>query len=315
MKKFALVISLILFFTGSAFAKKAPSIKGEWKAEQIADGVYVIHGPLELPNPKNQGFMNNPGFVITDAGVVVIDAGGSVQVGELLLGEIKRITDKPVVAAFNSHVHGDHWFGNHAIFEAYPDVKIYAHPNMIEEVNQGYGDEWMDMAMRLTEGAVEGTKVINATHAVDNGDNVQIGGIDFSIYHNGKAHTKTDIMIHVKQKQVMFLGDNAAVKRLLRNEGSFKGNKEALEIAMETQTSVFVPGHGQSGPDAAKIYWQYLKAMYQNVRKGFDEDLSDFEMKPGVVTAMGKWKQWADFDRMLGNHISRAYLEIEEAEF
>jgi len=46
--------------------------------------------------------------VITDHGVVIIDTGGSFQVGEMIVKKIKALTDKPVVAVFNTHIHGDH---------------------------------------------------------------------------------------------------------------------------------------------------------------------------------------------------------------
>jgi glyoxylase-like metal-dependent hydrolase (beta-lactamase superfamily II) len=306
---------LFLLIAGHLQADKAIAIKGEWQPDQVADGVYVIHGPLETPSPSNQGFMNNPGFVITDAGVVVVDPGGSVQVGEMLLEAIAQVTDKPVVAVFDTHVHGDHWLGNHAIHDKYPDVKIYAHPKMIESVSYGAGEEWMTMAMRMTDGAVAGTEVVNATMPVTEGDSVEIGGLVFDIYHNGKAHTNTDIMIHIPARQVMFLGDNASVNRLLRNEGSIKGNIEALENAAKTRTQVFVPGHGPSGPDASNIYKGYLKAAYAQVRKGYEDGMSDFEMKPMIAASLGGYKHWADFDRLLGKHINSIYMEIEAAEF
>lgn len=306
---------LVVLFSGVVLAEKAPAIKGDWKPDQIAENVYVIHGPLETPSVSNQGFMNNPGFLVTEEGVIVVDPGGSVQVGDMVLAEIEKITDKPVIAVFNTHIHGDHWLGNHAIQDKYPDVKIYAHPEMIEAVTHGAGEEWMVMAMRMTEGAVAGTEVVNATHPIDNGDTVKIAGLHFDIYHNGKAHTHTDIMIHIPEKQVMFLGDNASVNRLLRNEGSFKGNIKALEIAAKTQTRVFVPGHGPSGPDSNEIYMNYLKMAYKHVRKGFDADLSDFEMKPMVEAAMKDYHHWADFHRLLGKHINGIYAEIEIAEF
>ena len=85
MKKRSWFLALVML-AGAAYAlQKAAPLRGEWTPEQVAPGVYVIHGPTELPSPSNQGFMNNPAFVVTDAGVVVIDPGSSVQVGEMLL--------------------------------------------------------------------------------------------------------------------------------------------------------------------------------------------------------------------------------------
>jgi len=310
-----LAFSLLFLMGASSQAAKAPPIIKDYPADKIAEGIHVIHGPLETPNPGNQGFMNNPGIVITEAGVVVVDPGGSVQSGEMVIAHIEKLTDKPVVAVFDSHVHGDHWLGNQAFVEKYPDVKVYAHPEMIKAVKHGAGDEWMVMAMRMTEGAVEGTKVVNATLPVDNGDSIEIGGLHFNIYHNGKAHTHTDIMVHIPEREVMFLGDNAAVNRLIRNEGSFKGNIAALEDAIKTQTKVFVPGHGPSSGDSAAIYANYLKTVYKLVREQYGEGLSDFEIKPVILPKMKKWGQWADFNRMVGAHINSIYHEVEADEF
>lgn len=315
MTKNLFYVLLFLILSGHSFAQKAQAIRADYKADEIAPDVYVIHGPLETPNPGNQGFMNNPGIILTTAGVVIVDPGGSVQTGEMVLKVVESLTDKPVVAVFDSHVHGDHWLGNQAFLEKYPEVKIYGHPEMIRLIKAGAGDEWMVMSMRMTEGAVEGTKIVNAKTPVNNGDSIEIGGLHFNIYHNGKAHTTTDIMIHIPEKQVMFLGDNASVNRLVRNEGSVKGNISALENAIKTETKVFVPGHGPSGPDGASIYANYLKTVYKLVREQYQEGLSDFEIKPVILPKLKQYSQWGDFNRLMGKHVNSIYMEVEADDF
>ena len=121
----------------------------------------MIHGPTELPSPSNQGFMNNPAFVVTDEGVVVIDPGSSVQVGEMVLARIEKVTDKPILAVFNSHIHGDHWLGNQAIRAKYPDVPIYGHERVPPKVEAGAGTEWVDLMLSMTEKATAGTGVVS----------------------------------------------------------------------------------------------------------------------------------------------------------
>ena len=59
--------------------------------------------------------ITNPAFVIGADGVVVIDPGSSVQTGEMVLRQIGQVTGLPVVAVFNTHIHGDHWLANQAI--------------------------------------------------------------------------------------------------------------------------------------------------------------------------------------------------------
>ena len=312
----ARIVLAALLLAGAASAEKAPPIKANYTADKVAEGIYVIHGPKALPNPENQGFMNNPAFVLTSAGVVVVDPGSSVQTGEMVLSHVKRITDQPVVAVFDTHVHGDHWLGNQAIKEAYPDAPIYGHPRMISRVEQGDGITWMERMLDLTKGATAGTRVVNASSPVDDKAEIRIGDVTFRIMHNGKAHSDNDIMLLLPEREVIFLGDNAGHGRILRQTGSFQGNIEALDLALATGAKVFIPGHGSTdGEVAASSYRDYLKTLYEGVNEFFEEDIPDFEIKPKLQSRLAKWKDWQGFDNLMGNHVSQAYLEIEEAAF
>lgn len=308
----------LLLIAGAAYAlQKAAPLRGEWQPEEVAQGVYVIHGPTELPSPSNQGFMNNPAFVVTDEGVVVIDPGSSVQVGEMVLERLERVTDKPVLAVFNSHIHGDHWLGNQAIRARYPEVPIYGHERVGPKVIAGAGTQWVELMLRMTEQATAGTGVVPADHPVSDGDEITVGGLTYAVMNNDKAHTDTDIMLHVRELDVMFLGDNAGHGRILRLEGgSFPGNIEALENALATGARVFVPGHGPSGgAEVATRYRDYLSTLYTTVEQGLEEGLSDYEIRPRLLPKLEPWSQWAGFDDELGKHISGAYLEAEMASF
>ncbi|MCB1802130.1 MAG: MBL fold metallo-hydrolase [Gammaproteobacteria bacterium] len=308
----------MLLLSGAVFAlQKAGPLRGEWTPEQIAPGVYVIHGPAELPNPANQGFMNNPAFIVNDAGVVVVDPGSSVQVGEMVLARIEAITDKPILAVFNSHIHGDHWLGNQAIRARYPDVPIYGHERVGPKVLAGAGTQWVQLMLQLTENATAGTEVVKPDHPVKDGDEIAIGGLTYAIMNNNKAHTDTDIMVLVKEKGVMFLGDNAGHGRILRLEGgSFAGNVEALENALATGATVFVPGHGPSGgKEVAERYRDYLHTVYTTAQQGVEDGLTDFEIRPLLEPKLGPWEKWAGFDIELGKHINGAFLEAEAAAF
>jgi len=308
----------LALLAGAAYAlQKALPIRGEWLPEQVAPGVYVIHGPTELPSPSNQGFMNNPAFVVTDEGVVVIDPGSSVQVGEMVLARIEQITDRPILAVFNSHIHGDHWLGNQAIRAKYPDVPIYGHERVGPKVLAGAGTQWVQLMLRLTESATAGTEVVKPDHPVKDGDELSLGGLSYAVMNNDKAHTDTDIMLHVKEKGVLFLGDNAGHRRILRLEGgSFAGNIVALDNALATGATVFVPGHGPSGgSEVAQRYRDYLETLYSTVQQGVEDGLADFEIRPLLMPKLEPWQDWAGFDHELGPHISGAFLEAEAAAF
>ena len=317
MTKRSWLLGLVLL-AGAAYAlQKAAPIRVDYPPQEIAPGVYVIHGPKELPSPENQGFMNNPAWIVTDDGVVVVDPGSSVQVGEMVLARIEKTTDKPILAVFNSHIHGDHWLGNQAIRARYPEVPIYGHERVGPKVIAGAGTEWVELMLSMTQNATAGTSVVKPDHPVKDGDELQIGGLTYRVMNNDKAHTDTDIMLHVPEKSLIFLGDNAGHERILRLEGgSFPGNVAALENAIATGASVFVPGHGPSGgKEVAERYRDYLKTVYATAQLGVDEGLADFEIRPLLMPKLEPWSQWAGFEHELGRHINGAYLEAEAAAF
>ncbi len=298
-------------------ADKAPPIKSDFAATKITDRIYVIHGPKEFPNKKNQGFMNNPGFVLVDKGVVVIDPGGSVQTGEMVLQKIAGVTKDPVIAVFNTHIHGDHWLGNHAIKAAFPKAVIYAHPKMIEKVKAGEGESWLKLLDDLTEGAIRGTKVVAPDIGIEGGETLKLRNLTFRVHHNGKAHTDADIMIEVVEEKAIFLGDNVVNKIATRmDDGNIKGQIAAIDLILKTPAKHYIPGHGQTGGrEVAQRHQAYLKALHDSVRKYYDQGLSDFEMKPKVVKDLSAYKDWVRFDDEIGRAISLVYLQVEAEAF
>jgi len=258
------------------------------------------------------------GIVLTSKGAVIVDPGGTLQSGEMVLRAVKKLTDKPVIASFNTHVHGDHWLGNQAVANAYPDAPIYAHPNLIAEVAAGEGERWVNIMLNASNGKSRGTKVVNANHALNNGDKITLGDTTFDIYNYGVAHTDTDIMIAVNGNKVLFMGDNLINGRLGNTrDGNLKGLIETNEKVIDTvHPEVIVPGHGPSGGLAMFNHSiDFFRILYKTVRQLYEDDVSDYEMKPAVAAALADYKDWEDVDALLGKTINQAYLEIEAEDF
>jgi glyoxylase-like metal-dependent hydrolase (beta-lactamase superfamily II) len=310
------LLAIFYCFSTLALAAKAPAIQQDYAVDEIAEDVYVVHGPTEIPGPQNQGFINNPSFIVTSDGVVVIDPGSSVQIGEMLLSHIEKTTPLPVVAVLNTHVHGDHWLGNQAITNRYPQAKIYAHATMAQMLTEGEGQIWIDFMMRLTEGATQGTEVVQPTDTLSGGDILSIGGLDFHIMHQGPAHTRTDLMVYIKQRAVIYLADNGNQNFIVPVQGSFLGNIRALDDAINSGATIFVPGHGRtSDASVAENYRDFLTTIYETTREGYEEGKADFEIRPELLPRLEPWKSWASFDNQLGSLINFAYLEAEAEAF
>jgi len=315
MKKLLMsaMASTLLFTTLMAQAKPLE----DYKAEKVSEHTYVVHGPLEQPNPKNRGFMNNPAFIIAEKGVIVVDPGSTVHIGKMLLKQIREVTDKPIVAVFNSHVHGDHWLGNQAFAEENPEVKIYAHPRLIKLAKSGLSEHWLDMMQRLTNKASEGTKAVLPNTELNDGESVNFGDITIKAHLTEQAHTKTDAMYEVVEEKLLFTGDNAPRDRIIRlDDASYRGNIAAMDKMIALAPDVVVPGHGKTGDKKIlEDYKQYLSVVYETAKGFMEEGMEPFEMKEKIAEKLPEFKDWGGFDDELGKHISLAVLEAEQAEF
>ncbi len=314
MKKLLLILTAIFLVIAIIWLSQNSE---KYKFDKIADNVYVMHGPLDEPNPENRGFMNNPGLIVGNIGAVIVDPGSTVEVGSNVLAAAEKITSKPIVVVFNTHVHGDHWLGNQAIVARYPNVKIYAHPNMIEQAKSGEGERWVKLMHDLTEGASDGTKPTYPTKASTHLQIVNAGGETFKIHHNitRAAHTNTDIMVeHVKSK-TLFMGDNGLLHRHGRfdNTSDMHGNIKVLEYVINLDLDYYVPGHGPTGnaESTVKPFLNYLRIVRDEVKKGYEEDLADYEIKPIADRKLTAYHDWHGYKNNMGKHIGKMLSEIE----
>ena len=307
----ALVSAFVPVFSGAQAAEEVR----DYPLTKVAPHTYVIHGPLGYPSVENQGFMNNPAFVITRDGVVVIDPGSSLQAGRMLLKQMRTVTDKPVTHVFNTHVHGDHWLGNHAIIEAYPKAKLMGHPEMIRKIREGADAEWLALMDKSTDGFTRGTRSAPPDVAVIDSSELIIGGMKFRIYAPEKAHSHTDIMIEAVEESVIFTGDNVLNQTVARMaDGTFEGSIAACDKIATVKAKHYVPGHGPTG-DVTVVtgYRNYLATLFAVVKQQYDLGKADFEMKGAVVDKLNAYHNWNRFELEVGHHISLAVLEVEAA--
>jgi len=301
----------------AACSREAPPLDpAKYPLTRITDRVYVLHGPNDLPNPGNQGFMNNPGFVLTKKGVVVIDPGSSVQVGNMLLKAIATVTKDPVVAVFNTHIHGDHWLGNDAIHRAYPKVVIYAHPEMMRRAPTE-GDTWITLMNTLTENATRGTRAVIPTLAINHDETLTLGGMRFRALHNGQAHTHGDLMIEVVDEKVLFTGDNVMVNRVARfDESDIKGILAACDLALSTPAVHVVPGHGPSGGrEVINKHRAWINKFYTAAKRLYAEGVGEIDAKARLLTELKEYSSWNNFDNDIGRAISFVWLQVEKDAF
>jgi len=306
-------------YANDEMAFKGPAVP-DVDAVKVGSRCYYVPALGSMPSHENFGFFSNPSFIVTSKGVVVIDTGSSVQIGEMVLRQIKKVTDKPVIKVINTHFHGDHWLGNHAFITANPDVKIYAHQNTIKSLKGGADKFWFDFMQLETKNQITGTVMSLPDQILNGGEVLKLGDTTIKIHHFGKMHTNSDISVEIVEDKTMVMGD--MVMRRIANmaDGSFLGIIKGLEKILKLPVDTFIPMHGKhEGKKLIEDNKKFMEVVYHETAKLYDEDgLSDFEIKPKLMEHPFMKKEaskWPGYNVSLGGFVVVAIKEFEENMF
>ncbi len=293
----------------------------EIQPEKLAEHVWMVFAKDGFPTQENQGMMANVTFVVTDKGVVVIDSGGSLQIGQMAIRMIRTVTDKPVVAVFNTHYHGDHWLGNHAFVQAFgKDLPIYALAHTREQIAGREGSLWLSLMEKWTNQATMGTEVHAPNQTVEHGQTLDFGNITLKMHHYGTAHTPSDLCVEVVQDKVTCVGDIAMANRIANiDDGSFPGTFKYFDaLANAAGEQLWVPGHGRGSKDLLASYGTFLKGIYEPCVKAVEEGVPLSQAKGLVLEdprVASRAASMQGFEANIGKYTSLAYLEAEREAF
>ena len=291
------------------------------KPEQLSPHVWMVYAKEGFPTQENQGLMASILFVVTKKGVVVLDSGASVQIGQMAIRMIKTVTPQPVIAVFNSHYHGDHWLGNHAFVDTYgKDLPIHSLVHTREQIAGHEGNLWRSLMERWTNQATLGTRVVAPNSSVEHGQVFDYGDVQIRLHHYGKAHTPSDLSFEIVQDKLTYVGDIAMENRIANmDDGSYPGTfkyYDALKKAAGEQ--LWVPGHGRGSKDLLDTYGTFMKGIWepcvQAVKDGVSLDgAKTLVMKDPRVASRAR--SMDGFDSNIGKYTSLAYLEAEKEAF
>ena len=176
------------------------------RARAVVPNVWFVQGEAAMGSSANRNFISNAAFVVTDEGVVVIDALGSPALAEELIAEIRRITPKPIRYVIVTHYHADHIYGLQAFKAA--GATIVAHQAGREYLGSDTARLRLEASRQdLFPWIDEKTQVVGADRWLDQDTTLRLGGRDFQLRHVGPAHTTEDLAVFVPQLGVLFAGD------------------------------------------------------------------------------------------------------------
>ena len=223
----------------------ATAAEPELKAVQVAERVWFVQGGAALGSPANRNFISNAGFVVTDDGVVVVDALGSPALAKELLAEVRRVTPQPVRHVILTHYHADHIYGLQALKAA--GAGIVAHAAAREYLNSDAAARRLEASRSELAPWIDAeTRLVQADRWLDAEETtLVVGGTEIRIRHLGPAHTAEDLAVYVPAAGALFVGD-----LVFRGRVPFVGQADSrrwiasLDRLIAFKPSLVVPGHG-----------------------------------------------------------------------
>ena len=243
-------------FGGMAWARYsdagAQAAPPEMTAREAAPGCWYVEGLSALGSPANANFISNAGFIVTSAGVVVVDALGSPALAERLLAEIRKVTPQKVTHVIVTHYHADHVYG----LQVFADqgARIIAHQAAREYLNSDTARLRLQASREeLAPWIDDKTRLVAATEWIDSRRELALGDTQLVLQPVGPAHTPEDLAVYLPGRKVLYAGD-----LVFRSRIPFVGQADSrnwivsLDKLLAFDTSVIIPGHGPVSTEARK---------------------------------------------------------------
>lgn len=235
-------------------------------AQQVSPSAWYVEGVSALGSPANRNFISNAAFVVTPAGVVVVDVLGSPALAGELVAQIRKVTDKPVTHVIVTHYHADHIYGLQT-FKAL-GARIIAHGAAREYLNSDTARLRLEASREeLAPWVNDQTRLVEADEWLAADKTLVVGGTEFRIKMVGPSHTPEDLVIYLPGEKVLFAGD-----LVFRSRIPYVGKADsqhwiaALKTLLTFDATVIVPGHGPLSHEAREDmqlthdYLVYLRA-------------------------------------------------------
>jgi len=212
--------------------------------QPVTENVYAIVGPHEQRNPTNLANNATFGFVVTDAGVLLVDPGGSYKGAAQVAAAIKTVTNQPVKIVINSGGQDHRWLGNGYFKDR--GARIIASAAAVEDHKARTTDHFFALTNMLGKDALAGTEAVYASETFDTELDLDFGGHRFEIRHAGAAHTLGDSFVWMPDLGVMFSGDIVYVERMLGSGPAHDSASwvDVFDAMAAYKPKYIVPGHG-----------------------------------------------------------------------
>lgn len=219
---------------------------------RLAPDTYFLYGNIATLDADNRGFNGNAGFVVTGAGVVVIDALGTPKLGRRLIATIRSVTEQPIKYLILTHNHPDHAYGAGA-FAALEGISIVGHRGLLAYRGSETMQRSVDYRRELLPQDMAGFSFVEpdiySPEQTFQALRLELGGQRFDIYNVGQHHSHGDLVVHQLDTGILWVSDLAFNQRVtFMGDGHSGAAIEGQDWLLQqfSDARLMVPGHGSA---------------------------------------------------------------------
>lgn len=262
----------------------------DFSVTKLKDNVFAI-----LRNdPPGYAVESNSGFIECDEHLVVIDAQSNDATTSRVLAAIRRHSGKPVRYLINTHWHDDHIVGNRIYREAFASMQVIGHSasldylpaegvrdrerfhraipdvldrfrNVLRSGRTSDGKRLSEERRRSLESDVrlargyatvpEEFAAILPDLPVKDKYSIRDAGCVIDVLALGNAHTTGDLVVHLPEQSIAFVGDIVGwpVPLVGPDQSRVREWPGTLQRVRDLKAAMIVPGHGPVLHDNAHI--------------------------------------------------------------
>ena len=323
MKNILITTLLILSLTSCEFNVKIPPTKNDKPQsylapdsilykypQQVSENVYSAIGATAAPTYENSGHNNNLSFIITDEGVVVVNASASYLLAKALHTEIKKLTKQPVKYVILENAQGHAMLGSNYWQEQ--GAKIVAHKDAAA-VMKRYAKSSVERMQKRQKEKGKFTKATVPDITFEDKFELNMGGTIIQALHLGPAHSPGDIVVWLPQQKLVIAGDMAFHQRLLpvtdhTDTAAWINTWETKFEPLNAQ--IVIPGHGTPTTmvEVRKYTVDYLKYVREQVAKILEED---GDLQEAYEMDLSTYEHLDTFSDLAKQNIGRIFRAME----
>lgn len=238
------------------------------KTEKLREGVYaMVPANADQLSPKGVPLATTSGIITGTRGSLVVDTMLNKRLADMVLNEVRRLTQGAPTYAMNTSYHGDHSYGNMYFPKS---TVIIQHEETKKYISTKFEADTKFMIGAFGKGrGIEQIKPRIGDVLIPKGGMIQVdlGGRVVEIRDFGFAQTGGDLWVWVPDAKVIFAGNPVVTEKpgipwLL--DGRVQETLDSLTKVRDflPADAIIVPGHGRPMPKSG-LDWHigYLTAL------------------------------------------------------